>query len=755
LATYTVTTSNWNDPAFWSGISETTPDQSLDFSGLPANFTVSFDPASNQLTISDGTTSFVVEDAGGSGTPDATLGGSTLFSFFTNILGGAGNDTLRGSDADDHLDGGGGNDDIYGGSGNDTVIGGDGANLLEGELGDDSLIGNAASGGFTYLRGGAGADTLDGSAGSYDIASYYFSAGGVTIDLSDALAESGSDAQGDVLIGIEQIDGSNTADDFIRVGDSSTLIKGWGGNDTLHGGAAGDRLEGGTGADSLYGHGGNDRFWGGTGADYMEGGDAADTFYFKDGFGADTIVGGELPGTGSDLDTVDFSALTTGITVTYFGDEFGEFTDGIDTGFFSEIESFILTSQSDFLTSGADSVGQLVDAGAGDDTIYAGLGADTLSGGDGADEIYGDAGDDLITGGAGSDDLGGNSGRDTLLGEAGNDYLQGLEDDDFLSGGDGADILIGGTGDDSLSGGDGDDVFVYAAGDGNDTITDFNFGNSGALDDGNTNNNDFVDLSAFYDSIFELRADFDDDGILNQSNATDLGGDPTDYSDNTQFGPDDSLTFQGANQNSFSSDNTGVVCFTTGTLILTPTAEIPVECLRPGDLVMTKDNGPRPIVWSGMRHFDAHDLHHRPHIRPIEIREGAFGNHGALVVSPQHGLLMSHDSDEIMVRAKHLAEMRGGAVRVKNGCRRVTYWHLMFERHEVIFSNGLPSESFFPGPQAMRTLDLGAYGEVTEIFPMLSGVFDKQTARHRYGHTVRSFMRRAELPVEISALQVR
>ena len=67
------------------------------------------------------------------------------------------------------------------------------------------------------------------------------------------------------------------------------------------------------------------------------------------------------------------------------------------------------------------------------------------------------------------------------------------------------------------------------------TITDFNAGNTGTLDDGNTANNDFIDLSGYYDNLSELYADQADDGILNQSNTLDGKGRATDYSDNTQF----------------------------------------------------------------------------------------------------------------------------------------------------------------------------------------------------------------------------
>jgi hypothetical protein len=212
------------------------------------------------------------------------------------------------------------------------------------------------------------------------------------------------------------------------------------------------------------------------------------------------------------------------------------------------------------------------------------------------------------------------------------------------------------------------------------------------------------------------------------------------------------LTFQGANQNSFTADNTGVVCFTSGTLILTPSGEVPIDFLRPGDLVVTKDNGPRPLLWSSMRRLGPVELGRMPHLKPIEIKPGAFGNHSALVVSPQHGVLVNYDNNETLVRAKHLAEMRGG-VRIKKGCRAVTYCHLLFEKHEVIFSNGLPSESFFPGPEAIKTLDSGAYNELITLFPLLSRELDKYGVVQTYGQTARGFLQRKELPAEISALR--
>ena len=94
--------------------------------------------------------------------------------------------------------------------------------------------------------------------------------------------------------------------------------------------------------------------------------------------------------------------------------------------------------------------------------------------------------------------------------------------------------------------------------------------------------------------------------------------------------------------------------------------------------------------------------------------------------------------------------MRGGVVRTKKGCRGVIYCHLLFEQHQVIFSNGIRSESFFPGPQALKALDQEAYKELTDIFPSLSGEIEKKAALQIYGETARQFLRHSSLPDEIS-----
>ncbi|HEY9344285.1 MAG TPA: calcium-binding protein, partial [Inquilinus sp.] len=117
-----------------------------------------------------------------------------------------------------------------------TLLGNAGANILSGWGGGD------------VLRGGAGADRLDGGAGT-DAASYYTSAAGVTVDLA-AGTGTGGDAQGDILIGIENLTGSNLANDTLIGNAGANTLAGWGGSDVLRGGAGADVLDGGAGTDT-------------------------------------------------------------------------------------------------------------------------------------------------------------------------------------------------------------------------------------------------------------------------------------------------------------------------------------------------------------------------------------------------------------------------------------------------------------------------------------------------------------------------
>jgi hypothetical protein len=103
MATYIVTTSNWNDSAFWASINEAGRGHTLDFSALPSTFEVDFWPGGDRIVLSDGTNSFVVGDSDFGGSSNATMGGTTQLQFFTTVVGSDGSDMIDGEAGDDNL----------------------------------------------------------------------------------------------------------------------------------------------------------------------------------------------------------------------------------------------------------------------------------------------------------------------------------------------------------------------------------------------------------------------------------------------------------------------------------------------------------------------------------------------------------------------------------------------------------------------------------------------------------------------------
>ncbi len=157
----------------------------------------------------------------------------------------------------------------------------------------------------------------------------------------------------------------------------------------------------------------------------------------------------------------------------------------------------------------------------------------------------------------------------------------------------------------------------------------------------------------------------------------------------------------------------GVICFTPGTKIATPEGLTLIEDLREGDLVQTKDNGAQAIRWIGSRRMTGARLFAMPKLRPIRIAGGLWGDDvpdGDLVVSPEHRILIKgavaqelFNTPEVLVAAKDL--INGDTITVDAKAREVTYVHLLFDRHQVMWANGVETESFHPASAALQTLD--------------------------------------------------
>ncbi|SCY59169.1 Hint domain-containing protein [Paracoccus tibetensis] len=197
------------------------------------------------------------------------------------------------------------------------------------------------------------------------------------------------------------------------------------------------------------------------------------------------------------------------------------------------------------------------------------------------------------------------------------------------------------------------------------------------------------------------------------------------------------ITLRLRNDNGY-SPAFGIVCFARGTMIETVHGLRAIEDLQKDDLVLTKDHGAQPIRWMGSQFLSAQLLRTHPNLRPIRISAGALGDNMPttdLIVSPQHRILVRSKiaqkmfgTIEVLVAAKQLVLLDG--IDVAEDIDSVEYFHIMFDRHEVIVANGAETESLFTGPEAMKAVGPAAREEILTLFPQLADdSFDAVAAR--------------------------
>ncbi|WP_165352759.1 Hint domain-containing protein [Loktanella sp. IMCC34160] len=173
----------------------------------------------------------------------------------------------------------------------------------------------------------------------------------------------------------------------------------------------------------------------------------------------------------------------------------------------------------------------------------------------------------------------------------------------------------------------------------------------------------------------------------------------------------------------FSGENNllAVICVARGTLIDTADGPRYVETLTEGDLVLTLDAGAQPIRWIGSRKVDASGMN-----APIRFRAGSIGNYRDLYVSPNHRMLvfgtqaeLLYGTEEVLVAAKHLVD----DARVTRAPRaEIEYFHFLFDRHQIVFAEGAPTESLFPARYALNAVEEEAREEIIRLFPELEEV---------------------------------
>ncbi|NVO27811.1 hypothetical protein HJ526_10300 [Donghicola sp. C2-DW-16] len=673
---------------------------------------------------------------GGNDTIDGGIGDDSIDAGegTDSVLGGDGNDTIIYGGGNDTIDGGAGNDYIddgygvikdganliHGGDGNDTVYSGNSNDTVYGDAGNDELH---AEGGNDTIDGGAGADLIFGDDGDDSIKG---GADNDTIHGGEGNDSAVGDTGNDTILG----EGGNdtlrgeVGNDYVDGGAGNDSVSGGEGDDTVLGGDGDDLVRGGSGNDSMSGGKGNDYIDSGSGDDSVDGGEGHDTIVSYNG--ADTIYGGagndsidSSWGDANALPDLGYPGLFPADSDTENDRDYvdaGEGNNWVSTG--DDRDTIISGSGNDTIDGGIDN--DSISSGAGNDFIVGGEGSDTILAGDGNDTVYAGFGpgtDDALNVPDGQD-LVENNGRDYVDAGAGDDLVYGSDDADTILGGSGNDTIDGGIDADSILGGSGDDVITLGLK--NDAHADYASGGDdrdyftgvGAGDtvDGGTGGNDYdtLDLTGLGKWQYSnVTTDADGDSSSGSINFLDSLGNVT---GTLKFNEIEKI----------------IPCFTPGTVIATPMGERLVEELQAGDRIITRDNGIQRIRWVGTKNVTSLDLQRAPHLRPIMIKAGALGNglpETDIMVSPNHRMLIANEKTslyfeepEVLAAAKHLIGTPGiYEVNVPS----TTYIHFMFDRHEVVLSNGCWSESFQPGDYSLKGIGAEQRNEIFELFPEL------------------------------------
>ncbi|SIN91288.1 Hint domain-containing protein [Vannielia litorea] len=584
-------------------------------------------------------------------------------------------ETIQGTDENDVINAAGGNDRVSGEGGDDTINGGDGNDVIFGDAGEGTAPGNDA----TPLQ----------------LSIFNVRPG------SETASAANSATPGDSVI----YDRVATLDDGTSISARLVLVS-----------VSDSRLQvdlaSGNGSEILL-NGGNSRFRAGDEATFrleffnpVTGEPVAlnSTATFNDldqnsatDFEAVTLDAGSFGAYGTAADTSLAVSSGAGF-VTARGTEANTPSDQ-DAWFSAEFDNrtaieFTLTTRS--TQSGFSMNGDLIDdvivepIPDGNDTLFGGAGNDTIYGQGGNDVIDGGSGNDVIEGGTGDDVITAGDGFDLVNGGAGNDEIHGGGDNDVLSGGD-----------------DADTIFVDSLGSAGVNNTTVNGGSGG--DDW-----DVLNLGGLRSQGFK---------ITNLVQNPENNGTP---GFNGQVQLFNESTGQWANI-TFTDIEEIIPCFTPGTRIATARGEVPVERLKAGDRVMTRDHGLQRIRWVGRKTLGAAQLARQPELRPVLVTKGAMGQglpERDMMVSPQHRMLVTGDraalwfeDREVLVAALHL--VNGGTIR-RAEVEEVTYIHILFDQHEVVLSDGAWTESFQPGDRTLAGLDGAARAEVLALFPDLA-----------------------------------
>ncbi|MDJ1007137.1 MAG: Hint domain-containing protein [Paracoccaceae bacterium] len=176
-----------------------------------------------------------------------------------------------------------------------------------------------------------------------------------------------------------------------------------------------------------------------------------------------------------------------------------------------------------------------------------------------------------------------------------------------------------------------------------------------------------------------------------------------------------------------------IPCFAGSARIATPSGEVRADALRTGDLVLTRDNGPQALRDVIVTPVSAPEMAANPRLRPVLIPAGRLGATRDLLLSRQHAVLMDIGGGACLVRAAHLERHYRHGVRIARGTRAMTYVHLLMQRHEIVFANGVPCETLFLGDLVRRAHPCAPWAQagMTRAYPLARNAW---SARHLPAH---------------------
>jgi hypothetical protein len=187
-------------------------------------------------------------------------------------------------------------------------------------------------------------------------------------------------------------------------------------------------------------------------------------------------------------------------------------------------------------------------------------------------------------------------------------------------------------------------------------------------------------------------------------------------------------------------------------MICTREGEVPVEALKPGAQIVVRDGGYDTLRWVGRTQVQATGAELKQNA-PIRIPKGTFGRGTPvrdLYVSPNHRIWMNDPSfefyfaeREVLIPAKHLVGWKG--ISQVSYVPRPEYFHLLFDQHQIVISDGLQTESFHPSALTTGQFQHETRDELLRLFPAFIDLAEtSETARH--------CLRGYEVPVALMAL---